>query len=237
RPRVGHPRPPTVAYVAQNYLTPTAAAWAKTVLNDTSTSYLANIASWADTYPGAWSVTPLHFIDAEDNPPTSCSVDYTRDCGASGCSISAIANYTQRWQGGRWITRPRCEEGSAQVLAARSATSSWSTSPSWTDTRSSLPVPDEQGRARARRGWLPTPSRDCAREKRASAGVAWKRAATAALLAECRAPELATSLRTALHLQTRHLRAAIPTCACAGFHTFCMIRGVGFDFRIRATPT
>ncbi|KAJ7820133.1 hypothetical protein B0H13DRAFT_2682373 [Mycena leptocephala] len=32
----------TVAYVAQNYLTPTAAAWAKTVLNDTSTSYLAN---------------------------------------------------------------------------------------------------------------------------------------------------------------------------------------------------
>ncbi|KAJ7865780.1 phospholipase C/P1 nuclease domain-containing protein [Mycena leptocephala] len=29
---------------------PTTAAWAKTVLNDTSTSYLANIASWADTY-------------------------------------------------------------------------------------------------------------------------------------------------------------------------------------------
>jgi hypothetical protein len=49
----------TVAYVAQNYLTPTTAPWAKTVLNDTSTSYLANIASWADTYrattAGAWS--------------------------------------------------------------------------------------------------------------------------------------------------------------------------------------
>ncbi|KAJ7865774.1 S1/P1 nuclease, partial [Mycena leptocephala] len=94
----------TVAYVAQNYLTPTTAAWAKTVLNDTSTSYLANIASWADTYrattAGAWSA-PLHFIDAEDSPPTSCSVDYTRDCGASGCSISAIANYTQRAGDGR----------------------------------------------------------------------------------------------------------------------------------------
>ncbi|KAJ7906827.1 putative nuclease PA3 [Mycena leptocephala] len=94
----------TVAYVAQNYLTPTAAAWAKTVINDTSTSYLANIASWADAYrattAGAWSA-PLHFIDAEDNPPTPCSVDYTRDCGASGCSISAIANYTQRAGDGR----------------------------------------------------------------------------------------------------------------------------------------
>ncbi|KAJ7875677.1 hypothetical protein B0H13DRAFT_1632538, partial [Mycena leptocephala] len=85
--------------ITQNYLIPTTAAWAKIVLNDTSTSYQANIGSWADTYrtttAGAWSA-PLHFIDAEDNPPTSCSIDYTRDCGASGCSISAIANYTQR---------------------------------------------------------------------------------------------------------------------------------------------
>lgn len=69
------------------------------MLGDTSTSYLANIASWADTYrtttAGKWSA-PLHFIDAEDSPPTSCNVNYTRDCGSSGCSISAIANYTQR---------------------------------------------------------------------------------------------------------------------------------------------
>ncbi|KAJ7906810.1 phospholipase C/P1 nuclease domain-containing protein [Mycena leptocephala] len=108
----------TVAYVAQNYLTPTAAAWAKTVLNDTSTSYLANIASWADTYrattAGAWSA-PLHFVDAEDNPPTSCSVDYIRDCGASGCSISAIANYTQRAGDGRLgdVTQPLHDEALA----------------------------------------------------------------------------------------------------------------------------
>lgn len=49
----------TVAYIAQNYLTADTASWAKGVLNDTSTSYLANIASFADTYrstaAGAWS--------------------------------------------------------------------------------------------------------------------------------------------------------------------------------------
>lgn len=74
------------------------------MLDDTSDSYLANIASWADSYrattEGAWSA-PLHFIDAEDNPPTSCSVDFDRDCGSSGCSVSAITNYTQRVGDGR----------------------------------------------------------------------------------------------------------------------------------------
>ncbi|KAI4094761.1 MAG: hypothetical protein LQ348_001482 [Seirophora lacunosa] len=31
--------------------------------------------------------------DAEDNPPSTCSVDLNRDCGAGGCIVSAIANY------------------------------------------------------------------------------------------------------------------------------------------------
>ncbi|KAH8660176.1 putative nuclease PA3 [Xylariales sp. PMI_506] len=94
----------TVAYVAQNYLDDTVATWAQGILADTSDSYLANIASWADTYrattAGAWSA-PFHFIDAEDSPPTDCNVDYDRDCGSTGCSISAIANYTQRVADGR----------------------------------------------------------------------------------------------------------------------------------------
>ncbi|KAJ7866456.1 S1/P1 nuclease-domain-containing protein [Mycena olivaceomarginata] len=89
----------TVAYIAQNYLTADTASWAKGVLNDTSSSYLANIASFADTFrataAGAWSA-PLHFIDAEDNPPTTCNVNFARDCGTAGCVVSAIANYTQR---------------------------------------------------------------------------------------------------------------------------------------------
>ncbi|ERS97607.1 nuclease S1 [Sporothrix schenckii 1099-18] len=94
----------TVAYVAQNFVTSEVKTWAQGVLGDTSTSYLANVASWADTYrattAGKWSA-PFHFIDAEDNPPSSCNVDYARDCGSSGCSISAIANYTQRVGDGR----------------------------------------------------------------------------------------------------------------------------------------
>ena len=77
---------------------------AQGVLADTSDSYLANIASWADSYrsttAGAWSA-PLHFIDAEDSPPSDCNLDYDRDCGSEGCSVSAIANYTQRVGDGR----------------------------------------------------------------------------------------------------------------------------------------
>lgn len=74
------------------------------MLNDTSDSYLANIASWADSYryetAGKWSAA-LHYIDAEDDPPTSCGVDFERDCGDAGCVVSAITNYTQRIGDGR----------------------------------------------------------------------------------------------------------------------------------------
>jgi hypothetical protein len=98
---VGHA---TVAYIAQHYVTSEVESWAKGILGDTSDSYMANIASWADDYretaAGKWSA-PLHFIDAEDNPPSNCNVDYSRDCGSSGCSISAMANYTQRVGDGR----------------------------------------------------------------------------------------------------------------------------------------
>lgn len=87
----------TVGRISDALLTPSNRA--QDLLGDTSDSYLANIASWADQYrttaAGKWSA-PLHFIDAEDNPPSSCNVDYQRDCGPKGCSISAIANYTQR---------------------------------------------------------------------------------------------------------------------------------------------
>ncbi|KAJ5518745.1 S1/P1 nuclease [Penicillium expansum] len=102
----------TVAYVAQHYISSEAASWAQEILNDTSSSYLANIASWADSYrlttAGKWSA-PLHYIDAMDDPPTSCNVDYERDCGAEGCSISAIANYTLRAGNGRLTTAHTAE--------------------------------------------------------------------------------------------------------------------------------
>ncbi|KAK5011502.1 hypothetical protein LTR39_004506, partial [Cryomyces antarcticus] len=91
----------TVAFIASHYVTPTTAKWAQSILNDTSSAYLANVANWADSYrstaEGAFSA-PFHYIDAEDNPPAACNVNYTRDCGAAGCVVSAIANYTIRVQ-------------------------------------------------------------------------------------------------------------------------------------------
>lgn len=90
--------------ITQPDLLPPTTTRAQGVLNDTSDSYLANIASWADSYrsttAGAWS-SALHYIDAEDDPPASCNVDYDRDCGSAGCVVSAIANYTQRVGDGR----------------------------------------------------------------------------------------------------------------------------------------
>lgn len=86
----------TVAYIAQNFVKPATATWAQKILADTSTSYLANSAIWADSfrYTSAGSFSkPYHFIDALDSPPQSCNVDYARDCGASGCVVRAISNY------------------------------------------------------------------------------------------------------------------------------------------------
>lgn len=89
----------TVAFIAQHFVSNATASFASSLLNDTSSSYLASIATWADSYrytaEGSFS-SPLHYIDALDNPPTSCDVDYERDCPEEGCIVSAIANYTSR---------------------------------------------------------------------------------------------------------------------------------------------
>ncbi|KAJ4353912.1 uncharacterized protein N0V89_005643 [Didymosphaeria variabile] len=89
----------TVAFIAQSFISNKTASFAKTLLNDSSDTYLANVATWADSYryttEGAFSA-PLHYIDALDDPPASCDVDFERDCPEEGCIVSAIANYTNR---------------------------------------------------------------------------------------------------------------------------------------------
>lgn len=91
----------TVGYIASNFVKPSTESWAQSILGDTSSDYLAKVATWADSYKytsaGAFS-SAFHYIDAEDNPPSSCNVDFDRDCGEEGCVVSAIANYTQRVQ-------------------------------------------------------------------------------------------------------------------------------------------
>lgn len=91
----------TIAYIATNFVSQQTQHWAQAILNDTSTSYLANVATWADSYrytaEGSFSAA-FHYIDANDDPPHSCDVDFDRDCGTNGCLVSAIANYTARVQ-------------------------------------------------------------------------------------------------------------------------------------------
>lgn len=88
----------TIAYVASNFVAPSTRSFFQSLLVDTSVNYLASVAAFADSYrsttAGRFSA-PFHFIDARDNPPSSCSVNFNRDCGAEGCVISAIANYVR----------------------------------------------------------------------------------------------------------------------------------------------
>ncbi|PMD62413.1 S1/P1 nuclease [Hyaloscypha bicolor E] len=92
-----------VAYIATNFVTTPTKTYFQNILGDTTTDYLAAVATYADTYryttAGLYS-KPYHFIDANDSPPSSCSVEYSRDCGSEGCVVSAIKNYTSRVQSG-----------------------------------------------------------------------------------------------------------------------------------------
>jgi hypothetical protein len=91
----------TVALIAQNFLSSAAVKYSQGILHDTSNVYLANVSTWADSYrntaEGKFSAA-YHYIDAEDNPPSSCGVDLQRDCGAGGCVVSAIANYVSDYR-------------------------------------------------------------------------------------------------------------------------------------------
>ncbi|KAI1274149.1 nuclease S1 precursor [Xylaria sp. FL0933] len=95
----------TIAYIASNFVSSATKSYFQTLLGDTSADYLASVASWADSYryttAGEFSA-PYHYIDANDNPPSSCGVDYARDCGAEGCVVSALTNYTTILLDGRY---------------------------------------------------------------------------------------------------------------------------------------
>ncbi|KAH9891371.1 nuclease S1 precursor [Xylariomycetidae sp. FL2044] len=95
----------TVAYIASNFVADATETYFKDLLGDTSADYLASVASWADSYryttEGAFSA-PYHYIDANDDPPSSCDVDYDRDCPEEGCIVSALTNYTTRLLDGRY---------------------------------------------------------------------------------------------------------------------------------------
>ncbi|KIJ93474.1 hypothetical protein K443DRAFT_645499 [Laccaria amethystina LaAM-08-1] len=78
-----------------------ALSFVQTSLGSTYSRSLGPAATWADTVRSeaaySWCASaPCQFVDAEDNPPTSCSVSETRDCGSGNCILTAISNYTTR---------------------------------------------------------------------------------------------------------------------------------------------
>ncbi|PHH84469.1 hypothetical protein CDD83_1899 [Cordyceps sp. RAO-2017] len=89
----------TTAYLASHYIADSTESFFKELLRNDDDDYLASVASWADsvryTRWGRFTKT-FHFIDAHDDPPYSCNVDFERDCKETGCVINALANYTDQ---------------------------------------------------------------------------------------------------------------------------------------------
>ena len=89
----------TTAFVASRFVLNSTETYFKELLQNEESDYLAGVATWADSIRYTrWGrfTKNFHFIDAHDNPPESCNVDFERDCKESGCVISALANYTEQ---------------------------------------------------------------------------------------------------------------------------------------------
>jgi len=88
-----------VGYVAMQFLAPNALSFVQSSLGSTYSQSLGPAATWADNIKSntayKWA-SALHYVDAQDNPPTSCSVSQSRDCASGRCILSAISNYTNR---------------------------------------------------------------------------------------------------------------------------------------------
>lgn len=89
----------TVAYIASSFVSPSTTSLFQYILYNNTDDYLANIATWADSFryteAGRFSA-PLHYIDAKDDPPQNCGVEMARDCGSGRCIVGAIGNYVRR---------------------------------------------------------------------------------------------------------------------------------------------
>ncbi len=89
----------TVAYVASNFVKQETAAYFQELLRNDTEHYLAGVATWADSIRYTkWGrfTKNFHFIDAKDDPPSYCGVDFERDCKEDGCVVSSIQNYTSQ---------------------------------------------------------------------------------------------------------------------------------------------
>jgi len=87
----------TVAYIASALVQQPTETYLQALLRNNTEHYLAGVATWADTIRYTkWGhfTKNFHFIDAKDDPPSYCGVDFDRDCKADGCVVLSIQNYT-----------------------------------------------------------------------------------------------------------------------------------------------
>ncbi|KIW66852.1 hypothetical protein PV04_06144 [Phialophora macrospora] len=87
----------TVAYLASLYFTPESTRFTNLLLHGQDISEAALFPDKIRYIPSFAYTRGWHYIDAQDDPPTRCGVNVTRDCALeTGCVVSAIANHTQR---------------------------------------------------------------------------------------------------------------------------------------------
>ena len=83
----------TVAYLAQRYFSSETETYVNNLLEEED---ISDAALWADIIkhtPLGPGTAGWHFIDAKDDPPRKCAVNFRRDCQADqGCVVSAITN-------------------------------------------------------------------------------------------------------------------------------------------------
>ncbi|EMC90833.1 hypothetical protein BAUCODRAFT_80723 [Baudoinia panamericana UAMH 10762] len=88
----------TVGYLAQHYFTDAANQYVNDLIRPSDTFDISDAAVWPDkarNYPEYKYTANWQFIDAQDDPPNACNVNYKRDCeGENGCIISALVNQT-----------------------------------------------------------------------------------------------------------------------------------------------
>lgn len=87
----------TVALLATRFLLPETSTFIKEVLQGEG---IARAAVWPDYFghtPAGRYSKAWHYIDARDDPPHHCGVQFDRDCaGLEGCVVAAIANMTDQ---------------------------------------------------------------------------------------------------------------------------------------------
>ena len=86
----------TVAYLARMYFTEEAETLYNELIEPSETFDISDGAVWADNRSVQSRMPfskPWHYIDAKDNPPKTCKINYNSDCHADkGCIVAAIAN-------------------------------------------------------------------------------------------------------------------------------------------------